>query len=386
MTSPTSQTTCLQRLPQRPRIALIRALQLGDVLCAVPAWRALRAAVPSAHITLISLPWASELPARFPDYLDEFLEFPGYVGIPEQTYNEVRLDAFIKRCQADPFDLAIQMHGSGWDVNDFMAELHARETAGFYPAGQPCPNPDTFIEYPEHLPEIGRHLALMEHLGARPQNNHLEFPLNEGDDTAFQALAARLGLAEQPYVCLHAGARWPSRRWPAQRYAAVGDALARSGYRVLLTGSTWEQPLVKDVATRMTEHHDNLAGQTDLGLLVRLLSTASLLISNDTGIAHLAAAARTPSVVIVLGSDPQRWAPLNQRLHRTVKHTVSCQPCEHFVCPYGHECATYLSHETVLTTAFDQLSIRRTLRQSSQPPRPTHLAAINVVDSAGSPL
>ena len=341
----------LQRLPSSPRIAVIRALQLGDVLCAVPAWRALRAAVPSAEVTFIGLPWAQEFVSRFNTYFDAFREFPGYRGIPEQTQDGVRLRDFCEAAAREPYDLVIQMHGSGWDINDFMRDLGARRNAGFYPEGAPCPDHDAFLSYPDRVSEVERHLLLMEHLGAPPQGSHLEFPVLSRDEEQYQELVQRLSLKPQQFVCLHAGARWPSRRWPADRFAEVGDVLTAYGYQIVLTGSSSEVELVAAVSNQMRAQHFNLAGQTGLGVMVRMLHDARLVISNDTGMSHLAAAARTPSVVIVMGSDPHRWAPLNRGRHRTVMQPIDCRPCNHFVCPIGQECALLVTPEHVLTTA-----------------------------------
>jgi ADP-heptose:LPS heptosyltransferase len=151
------------------------------------------------------------------------------------------------------------------------------------------------------------------------------------------------------------GARLPSRRWFAERFAAVADALADDGYRIVLTGSRDERDLTSAVQQRMRSPAADLAGRTTLGALAVLLKRARLLVSNDTGVSHIATAVGTPSVVVTLGSDPARWAPLDGERHAAVHRPVECRPCGFDECPVGHACATALTPALVLEAARKQL-------------------------------
>src|SRR5690606_6854777 len=99
------------------------------------------------------------------------------------------------------------------------------------------------------------------------------------------------------YVCIHPGARAAERRWPAERFAAVADALAEKGLRIVLTGTADESPTTAAVARWMSTPAIDLAGRTSLGAMAALLQGARLVVCNDTGISHLAAALGVPSVV-----------------------------------------------------------------------------------------
>src|SRR5437588_8448385 len=112
------------------RIAVFRALQLGDLLVAVPALRALRAQFPEAEITLIGLPWAKSFVQRFHHYVDRFVEFAGYPGIAEREVVPERTACFIEEQRAYGYDLVIQMHGNGEASNQFALALGGRMTVG----------------------------------------------------------------------------------------------------------------------------------------------------------------------------------------------------------------------------------------------------------------
>jgi ADP-heptose:LPS heptosyltransferase len=305
--------------PLPRRMAVVRALRgLGDLLCIVPAVRALRSALPEAEIALVGLPWAQTFISRFNRYFDRLIEFPGFPGIPERTPSIAALPAFFAGIQDWQLDLALQMHGSGITSNAFTVMLGARHTAGFYLPGLYNPDPERFLPYPDHLPEVRRHLALMEFLGVPSLGEALEFPLYDADWEALAAVPETADLQPGRYVCVHPGAHESARRWPVDRFAAVADALADQGYRIVLTGTAGERDLTRAVARRMAVPALDLAGRTSLGAMAALLSRARLLICNDTGISHLAAALQVPSVIVFIASNPGRWAPLDRQRHRAV--------------------------------------------------------------------
>jgi ADP-heptose:LPS heptosyltransferase len=324
-------------------IVVVRALYLGDLLCAVPALRSLRAGEPQAHITLIGLPWARELVDRLSHYIDAFEEFPGFPGIPECPVDPRRTTDFLGRMQERRIDLAIQLHGSGSHINDFVALLGAPRCAGFHLAEDGVTQNGCFIPWPRHGSEVDRLLALTSALGYPNAGRALELPCTNYDIERARALVPK-----GSYACIHPGAKWASRRWAPARFAAVADALAQGGLGIVLTGAASECALTRAVRQAMDNRAIDLAGQTDLGTLAAVIRGAATIVCNDTGVSHIAAAVGTPSVVIACGSDVERWAPLASERHQVVWRHVPCRPCAHETCPTGHECATGVSVDDVL--------------------------------------
>lgn len=300
------------------RIAILRALQLGDMLCAVPAWRALRNAYPRAHIALIGLPWAREFAARFHRYFDEFIEFPGYPGLPEKEPAIDRIPLFFTAMQASRFDCLLQMQGSGHYANEIVSLCGPKRTAGYFTPAEFCPDPNSFMPYPEGLPEVRRHLKLMQFLGIPAEDETLEFPITADDEAEWRRVDEAAALAPRSYVCLHPGGRRPANRWAPEQFALVADRLAAEGLAIVLTGTKTEEDLGEAVVRAMRSRAVNLIGRTTLGSLGVLLSRAQLLLSNDTGLSHMAAALGIPSVIVCINSDPVRWSPLNRDLHRVL--------------------------------------------------------------------
>jgi ADP-heptose:LPS heptosyltransferase len=337
------------------RIAVVRALHLGDMLCAVPALRALRAGFPDAEIILIGLPWACELIPLLSRYIDAFEEFPGFPGIPEREYDASSIIAFLERMQARDFDLAVQLHGSGSHINEFTALLGARCTAVFHDDGDM--SGDDSVQWPKHGTEAARLLTLPLAIGCPDQGLDLDISIDDCDRDVVRAMIAD-PLDGRECVCVHPGARFPSRRWPAERFAAVADSLAEHEYKIVVTGTSGEAPVTRALCNAMHAPALDLTGKLTLGMFAALVSECAMVICNDTGISHVAAATSTPSVVVASGSDVARWKPEDASRHRVLWHDVPCRPCMHITCPTAHECATGVGVSDALRAAIELLASR----------------------------
>jgi len=337
------------------KIAIFRALYLGDLLLAVPALRSIRAAFPGAEITLIGLPWAASFVQRFSCYLDRFVEFAGYPGIDEVAADAERVQRFLEEQRAYGYDLVVQMHGSGRVSDQFALALEGQVTVGYYqrtpPVGLTLGEP-----YPEDEPEVLRNLGLAKLLGCRDLDPRLEFPLFNEDRSEAARLLRNLSRANRLWVGLHAGAKSPARRWPVEYFARAADHFAQHfDAQIILTGSAIDESTVQALTECVRAYAGdrysrplNVVGQTSLGGLAALISELDLFISNDTGPAHLADAVNTPSVTIFGPVDPWRWAALDQSLHRIVRRPVACSPCAYWKCPIDHRCLSWLKPEMVI--------------------------------------
>lgn len=332
-------------------IAVFRALNLGDMLCSMPAFKALRAALPDTKIVLIGLASAAPLVERNRDCIDELLIFPGDPAFPEQTVQHDALPRFYRSVARRHFDLILQMHGSGTHSNRLVRAMRARQWAGFVPQASMA-EPGRLMPWPDDLPEARRYLALLAWMGVEvPQAASPTLNLSSSDHAEATAVARERGLVPERCVLVHPGARLVSRRWPVERYAAVASALIQRGWQVAVTGSASEASLAAQLQRMTHGEAINLCGATSLGGLAALLDQTRLLICNDTGVSHVAASVGARSIVIASGSDVRRWAPENRKQHVVLHWPMPCRPCMRMECPYAHPCARAVTVEQVLLEA-----------------------------------
>ncbi|MDQ0637844.1 ADP-heptose:LPS heptosyltransferase [Pedobacter sp. W3I1] len=301
---------------QFKKIAIFRALQLGDLLCAMPALKNLRLACPDAEIVFIGLPSSQKLIERYAALFDRFMEFPGFPGLPEREFDEDGFVRFERQMRLEAFDIILQMHGNGSIVNAMLGKLSGSLLGGFSLDRTELEGNPLLMPYPDSGHESLRHIALMKHLGVPIETTEMFFPLHENDFKALDRSAIH-----KKYICMHCGSRGAWRQWPPVNFAKMADYCIEQDYEVVLTGSADELGLIDQVSALMKGSPVVVAGKTDLGTLGVLLKGAKGLIANCTGVSHMAAALKVHSVIISMDGEPGRWGPLDVSRHTTIDWT-----------------------------------------------------------------
>jgi ADP-heptose:LPS heptosyltransferase len=274
----------------RPAVLVLRALGLGDLLTAVPALRGLRSAYPDHRLTLAAPASLREL-AMLTGAVDDLLP-----TAPRRTQKAaVQLGPL--SWQEPPPAVAVNLHGRGPQSTRALQELQPTVLLAHACPGKPG------LEWDSDLHEVRRWCRLLEYSG---------IPADPSD----LALARPQAPSPTPgAIIVHPGCGFTARHWPVDRYAAVARRLTGGGLRVVVTGSAAERPLATYVAAAAGLPDDAvLAGRTTLFQLAAMVADASLVVCGDTGIAHLATAYGTPSVVLFGPVSPQHWGPPSERL------------------------------------------------------------------------
>jgi ADP-heptose:LPS heptosyltransferase len=261
----------------RPGLLALRALKLGDLLVAVPAIHALRRANPE-HFVILAVPgWLQPIVALI-DGVDALLPTPG-------------LDDPLA-CAPGHIDVAVNLHGNGPESRSLLERLGARRTIGHRAQGQHGP------AWRDGMLERARWVRLVSAFGMPGDEN--DVGLREPDIVPMVSHA----------TIVHAGAFYGSRQWPADRFAAVAAALSEDGATVLVSGSMADRPRALEIARRAGLAPDAvIAGRLDLGEFAAVVAAADLVVSADTGAAHVASAYGIPSVVIFGPAPPEEWGP-----------------------------------------------------------------------------
>ncbi len=281
---------------------VLRALGLGDLLTAVPALRGLRRAWPGARLVLAA-----------PAALGGWLRSLGVVDAVVEVRNLDDGAGLVARAGSP--EMAVNLHGRGPASHQLVERLRPSQLVGFA-----CPEVgfDDGPAWRDDEHEVDRWIRLSQSVGGAAEVDDLRLPASG---------------ARGEHVVVHPGAASGSRRWPAQRWGEVAATLAAEGRRVVVTGTPAEADLCARVAASAPDVQDH-CGHLDLPALGLLVGTASLLLSGDTGVAHVATAFGTPSVTLFGPIAPALWGPrIDPHLHLPLWHGTGLRPGD----PHGAE-------------------------------------------------
>ncbi|PPH17302.1 glycosyltransferase family 9 protein [Rathayibacter rathayi] len=304
------------------KIAVLRGGGLGDLLFALPAVDALAAAYPGAEITLLGTPAHRVLLSGIESPIAAVEILPIAQGVRDGEVEDPQVvEDFTERMRGRSFDLAVQLHGGGRYSNPFLRRLGARHTVGSRtPDAEELERTIPYIYY-QH--EMLRALEIVGLAGAAV--TRLE-PALAVDPERRNRLAAALP-AGGPLVLIHPGATDIRRRWPAASFAAVATELLADGARVLVVGDDSDVSAADEIVAG-APGAVSWAGAVDLPDLAPLLSLADLVLGNDSGPRHLAAAVGAPTVGIFWVGNAINAAPLGRQRHRVqLSWTTSCPVC-----------------------------------------------------------
>ncbi len=314
----------------RTRILVVAPNWIGDALMAQPLLARLREKLPGVALDALAPPWVAPVLRRMPEV--------GEVIEADLRHGELQLGArwrLGRALRARGYRQAIVLPNT-WKAAlvPFFADIPLR--SGYVGESRFGLLNLIYKEGGPAAPLPLRYARLSESPGTEPKEP-LPAPRLRADAARARATARRFGL-EGRYAVLCPGAEYgPAKRWP--HFAALA---ARIGLPVALLGSVNDRAACAGVPGR------NLAGETTLDEAVDLIAAAALMVTNDSGLMHVAAALGTPQVALFGSSSPERTPPLSEAA-RTVWLRIECSPCFARECPLGHfRCMKELSVERVL--------------------------------------
>ena len=345
------------------RVLLVRLDNLGDLLMTTPAFAAVRRGLPAARLTLLASPsGAAALP--YLPMLDDAIAYAA-PWVRQPAASPVAKDHQVMTAlAAGGFDAAIVF--SVCTQSALPAAMLCR-LAGIplrlaYSRENPYELLSHWVPDTERIEtgmrhEVRRQLDLAASVGVHIGDERMVFRCRPGDFDAARARLAEAGCQPgAPYVVVHVGATAASRRYPAERFAAAADGIAAaSGCQIVFTGADDEASLIDAARASMRMPSISLAGRLDIGQLGALLADAQLLVSNNTGPVHIAAALGTPVVVLYALTNPQHtpW----QTPARVLFKQVACGNCLKSICPERHhQCLQGVEPARVVQAALELLA------------------------------
>jgi lipopolysaccharide heptosyltransferase II len=347
-------------------VLAVRLDALGDLLMTTPALRALKEGRPGRRLTLLTSTAAAPAASLVP-WLDGVIVYdcPWMKATPPRP--DARRDrAMIERLRRAHFDAAVIF--TVFSQNPLPAALLCQLADVPLRLAHCRENPYQLLTdwVPETEPQSGtrhevrRQLDLVASVGCHAAGEHLSLTVPPEAARRVETALTRWGIGPAGrWVVVHPGASAPSRRYPPEGFAEAARTLARGhGLTVVFTGTAAERELVEGVCAAVGGRSVSLAGQLSLAEFAALLSRAPLLISNNSGPVHVAAAVGTPVVDLYALTNPQHtpW----QVPCRVLNFDVPCKYCYKSVCPQGHhDCLRRVPPAAVVAAALELLALPR---------------------------
>ncbi len=358
-------------------VLCVRLDTIGDVLMTTPALRALRESVPGRRITLLTSPAGAAIARLVPEVEEVITYTAPWLKGAEATAPDAAADrAMVTLLRARGFDAAVvfTVYSQSALPAAMLCHLagvplraaHCREKPyGLLTTHVPEIEPEQGVRH-----EVRRQLDLVRVLGCRARDERLSLRVPAAASVQVRARLAALGIPPGGrWIVMHPGASAPSRRYPADSYAdAARRVAARAGCPIVVTGDASELALAAEVV-QGNPHAVSLAGELDLAQLCALVDAASLLITNNTGPAHVAAACGTPVVDLYALTNPQHtpWMVAN----RTLSFDVPCKNCYRSICPKGHnDCLRRITPLQVADAACELMAMPATQSRRVTEPVP----------------
>ncbi len=317
---------------------------VGDAVLAIPAMKAVRARYPGAEITLLVRPWVAGLFSSAP-----FVDKVWSEMRPATLRDWIRVTRDIRQRK---FDLALLLPNS-FESALMMFMGRVKERIGYATDGRSWMLTNAVAIAPQPRHQVQYYLDLVKTLSGIIDSSSIQI-----EATASERDSARQLLAEEGipligrFLVLNPGAAYGSaKRWHQDRFAGVADHLAcELGLDVAIIGSESERAIAEQVRDRITRGTAVLNGRTSLETLIGVLAESSLMITNDSGPMHIAAALGIPTVAIFGSTDERVTGPYGPRT-RVVKHPVECSPCLLRECPIDHRCMNAVTVDEVCRAA-----------------------------------
>ena len=327
------------------RVLVARLDNIGDVLMAQPALRALRAALPRARLTLLASPAGAQAAPLLSDLDDviaartlwQELGDPAAAGL--DAAHEGRL---IARIAAGRFDAAIVL--TSFSQSPHPAAMACRLAGIPVVAGasdlRGAALTHRIPKGPADLHQVDRNLALLAALDIPSKDRAPSLLVSADAGAEAAALLARHGLGPRPRFAL--AAPWASAAArvydPSRMARALRFVTRRTGLRVVVAGAPGDAARTAALARAAGPRCVSVAGATDVPMLAALVERAALVVTVNTSVMHMAEALRRPVVVLFAGTELERqWAPRHAP-RRVLRRPTACAPCHAFDCPLDHAC------------------------------------------------